>query len=583
MPLPVFLLVDADLPEWVATDLAQRYGDSYRIESVRDPNKASEALSALAHGGDEVALVLVGTALPQAATDRVLEEVRRFHSHAKRVLLVPPDAWSAAQTVDTVRDAMALGRVDYYVSRPLRAGDEVFHDAVSSFLLEWARDRRVVPQTIHVVGESWSGRAVQLREIFEQCSVPHEFSLADSEKGKAALARAGADVRLPIMLFPDGRVLSDPSDAEIAEVAGAAAEVEEHEFDVVIVGAGPSGLSAAVYAASEGLRVVVVDSGGIGGQARSSSLIRNYLGFPKGISGGRLAEQSYEQALVFGASFVFLHRATGLDASEDGLTVALVDGRRLHTRAVILATGARYRRLQIPSLEAFHGRGVFHGGPVAEAPSLTGKEVYVAGGGNSAGQAALHLARYARRVTLVVRADSLAAGMSSYLIRALEAAPNVEARVGTQVVDGGGRDTLTYLTLRDAAAGAETVDADALFVLIGAHPHTDWLPGDIARDEHGFVLTGADVPAAAWPLDRQPLDLETSMPRVLAAGDARHGSVKRVASAVGEGAAAVQLLHRLLADDVIHAGREVRRPTRAQAGAAASPRQARGTVRASTS
>ena len=450
---------------------------------------------------------------------------------------------------------MALGRIDYYVPSPAGSPDEVFHEAVSSFLLEWARDRSLVPQTVHIVGETWSGRAYELRKVFEQCAIPHTFCLADSDQGASCSPTAGPDAKLPLMVLPDGRVLNDPSNAEIAR-AGAPAGLEEHAFDVVIVGAGPAGLSAAVYGASEGLRVLVVDEGGIGGQARSSSLIRNYLGFAKGVSGSRLAEQAYEQAVLFGASFVFMHRATALARVGGRLSVSLADGRRVSAGAVILATGATYRRLDVPALEALHGAGVFYGGPVSEAPALSGKEAYIAGGGNSAGQAALHLARYARRVTLVVRAPSLEAGMSHYLVRGVEAAPNVEVRTGTEVVGGGGEGHLQQLVLRERATGEEdTVAADALFVLIGARPHTDWLPADIARDTHGFLLTGADIPDGYdWPLERRPLSLETSMPGVLAAGDVRHGSVKRVASAVGAGAIAVQLLHSLFADERVQPG-----------------------------
>jgi thioredoxin reductase (NADPH) len=320
------------------------------------------------------------------------------------------------------------------------------------------------------------------------------------------------------------------------------------------VGSGPAGLSAAVYGTSEGRRTIVVDEGGIGGQARSSSLIRNYLGFGKGVSGSRLAEQAYEQALAFGASFVFMHRAAALARSGHRLSVSLADGRSVSARAVILATGATYRRLDVPALETLHGAGVFYGGPLSEAHALSGKNTYIVGGGNSAGQAALHLARYARRVTLVVRAPSLEAGMSHYLVRGVEAAPNVEVRTGTTVVGGGGEGRLQQLILRERATGEEeAVAADALFVLTGARPHSDWLPADIARDEHGFLLTGAELPDGHdWPLERRPLSLETSMPGVLAAGDVRHASVKRVASAVGEGAIAVQLVQSLFAYERLH-------------------------------
>jgi thioredoxin reductase (NADPH) len=451
--------------------------------------------------------------------------------------------------VRAIRDSMALGRIDHYVIRPAGPGDEVFHQAVSSLLLEWARDRRIIPQTVHIVGETWSGRAFELREVFEQCAAPHAFCLAASDEGRQFLERAGPGAKLPLMVLPGGRVLSDPSNAEIAEIVGAPPDLEEREFDVAIVGAGPAGLSAAVYGASEGLRILVIDEGGIGGQARSSSLIRNYLGFPMGVSGSRLAEQAHQQAVAFGASFLFMHRAAALARSGDGLSVSLEDGRSVGARVVILANGATYRRLDVPSLESLRGAGVFYGGPVSEAPALKGKDAYIAGGGNSAGQAALHLARYARRVTLVVRAPSLGTGMSHYLVTAVEATPNLEVRTNTAVVGGGGDGRLEHLVLRDGSGREETLAADALFVLIGARPHVEWLPPAIARDAHGFLFTGADMPARDWPLDqRGPLPLETCMPGVLAVGDVRHGSVKRVASAVGEGAIAVQLVHTLFAD-----------------------------------
>jgi thioredoxin reductase (NADPH) len=552
MALPVLVAVDEDavvLAE-VEAQLLQRYGRDYRVECLRNPGEALRRLTELRDAGADVALVLAGLSSSGTTGGELLEHMRQLHPHAKRALLVAANVWTDGPTAEAIRASMALGRIDYYVLRPAASPDEVFHEAVSDFLLEWAMERRLVPQTVHIVGESWSGRAFELRDVFARCAVPHAFCLADSDEGRELVAKAGPAVTLPLMILPDGRVLSDPSDDEIAEAAGAPADLEEQVFDVVIVGSGPAGLSAAVYGASEGLRVLVVDAGGIGGQARSSSLIRNYLGFGRGVSGSRLASEAYEQAASFGASFLFLHRVAALDRSGDGLRVSLSDGRCIASSAVILATGASYRRLGIASLEALNGAGVFYGGPTSEAPGLTGKDVYVAGGGNSAGQAALHLARYARRVTLVVRAQSLEAAMSHYLIQAVEAAPNVEVRTGTAVVGGGGEGYLQHLLVRNVATGQETMlPADALFVLIGARPQTDWLPADIARDRYGFLLTGDDIPADQWPFERAPLALETTMPGVLAAGDVRHGSAKRVAAAVGEGSIAVQLLQRLLAEE----------------------------------
>lgn len=553
MSLPILLAVDKDQDALrvVETQLVQRYAHDYRIEGLGDPGVALQRLTELADAGEEVALVLAGSSESVTAGGGLLQHVRELHPHAKRALLVSRDVWADKPSADAIRVAIALGRIDHHVVRPAGSPDEVFHEAVSSFLLEWTRDRRIGPHTTHIVGEAWSGRAYELRDVFERCARPHAFCLADSDQGRELLAKAEPNSKLPLMILPDGRALSDPSNSDIAKAVGAPTDFEKGTYDVVIVGAGPAGLSAAVYGASEGLRVLVVDEGGIGGQATSSSLIRNYLGFPKGVSGSRLAQQAHEQASVFGAGFVFMHRATGLARSEDRLEVSLSNEQSVAARAVILATGATYRRLGVPALEALSGTGVFYGGPVSEAPALSGKDAYVAGGGNSAGQAALHLARYARRVTLLVRARSLAAGMSHYLVRGIETAPNVDVRTGTAVVDGGGEGRLQQLVLRDSSTGKRrTVAADALFVLIGARPHTEWLPPAIARDASGFLLTGEELSDNSdWPLKRRPYSLETSLPGVLAAGDVRRSSIKRVASAVGEGSIAIQLVQSLFTNE----------------------------------
>lgn len=553
MSLPVVLAVEEgpDALGIVQTQLNQRYSHDYRVICLGDPGAALKRLTELAHAGEEVALVLAGMPQPATARHGLLEQVRELHPRARRALLVPLDIWTDKPSADVVRTSIAFGGADYYLVRPASSPDEVFHEAVTSLLLEWATERRIVPHTVRIVGEAWSGRAYELREVFGRCAVPHAFSLADSDEGRRFLAQAGPDAKLPLMVLPGGRILSDPSNAEIAQAAGAPADIDEGIYDVVIVGAGPAGLSAAVYGGSEGLRVLVVDEGGIGGQARSSSLIRNYLGFPKGVSGSRLAEQAYEQASVFGASFVLMHRATALAREGQLLNVSLAGGQRLAARTVILATGATYRRLGVPALEALNGAGVFYGGPVSEAPAVSGKQAYVLGGGNSAGQAALHLARYARRVVLLVRAQELHAGMSDYLIRGIRATPNVDVRTGTAVVGGDGDGRLQQLVLCESRTGErETVPADALFVLIGAHPRTGWLPSEIARNASGFLLTGEELPGGCnWPQERRPYPLETSMPGVLAAGDVRHSSVKRVASAVGEGSIAIRLVQTLLADD----------------------------------
>jgi thioredoxin reductase (NADPH) len=549
MAAPVLLAVEEEPDALAAVDRAlnDRYACNYTVVCTSSAEDAVARLEQLAGDGDDVALVLAPQWLSGMTGTQLLAKVHRIHPHAKRGLLISWGDWTDEATGHAIFDAMAHGEIDYYVLRPARQPDEPFHHAVSSFLLEWSYARREASHTIHVVGETWSGRAYELRDVLQRCAFPHSFCLASSDEGRALIGADGNDSELPLVIFPDGTTLADPSDAEIAAAVGIGIDPQREEFDLLIVGAGPAGLSAAVYGASEGLNTLVVDAGGLGGQATSSSLIRNYLGFPRGISGGRLAEQAYEQAWVFGAKFAFMQRATGLVRDGDRLGVDLSIFGRVRVRAVVLATGAAYRRLDVPELDEFTGAGVFYSGPASEAPGLTGFDVCVVGGANSAGQAALHLARYARRVTLAVRAGSLGAGMSHYLARQVQANPNIDVRLGTEVVGGAGDVWLENVTLRTGGM-EETIPCAGLFLLIGARPHTDWLPPEVARDSRGFVLTGQDVAGMdAWPLERAPLGLETSMPGVLAAGDVRHGSVNRVASAVGEGGGAIQQVHGLFA------------------------------------
>ena len=556
MPEPVLVAVedDADALRDIERELRDRYARHYRVVCTRSAEEARARLADLAAAGDEVALVLAGQWLSGTTGSELLNEARHLHPRAKRGLLLGWGDWGDPATGEAIFDSIARGRIDHYVVRPSSSPDELFHQVISSMLLEWAEAQQTSPNTIHVVGESWSGRAFELRELLQRCAIPHSFCLADSKDGRAIVAEAGEGAELPLVAFPDGTVLRNPSNVEIAKASGSPVNPERADFDLVIVGAGPAGLSAAVYGASEGFGTLVVDEGGVGGQATSSSLIRNYLGFPRGVSGRRLAQQAYEQAWVFGAQFVFMQRVTHLRREHDGLSVTLSDFGRMRARAVLLATGASYRRLGVQALEALNGAGVFYGGAASAAPAMAGRDVYVLGGANSAGQAALHLARYARRVTLVVRAESLGAGMSDYLVRQVKAEPKLQVRLGSEIVGGGGDGWLERLVLRDRADGSEeTVEADVLFLMIGARPHTEWLPHEVDRDGEGFVLTGAELRGDRdWPLERGPFLLETSMPGVLAAGDVRHGSVKRVASAVGEGSVAIQLLHSLFAADGLH-------------------------------
>ena len=553
---PVLLAVeeDADTLLSIEQELRDRYGRHYRVGCLGSATEALTWLAELATAGEDVALILAGQRLSGTSGTELLDQARHLHPHAKRALVIEWGTFGDPETGEAIFEAIAYGRIDHYVLRPSAPPDELFHHTISSLVLDWAEARRAFPFTVQVVGQAWTGRAYELRTVLNQCAIPHSFSLADSPEGRAVVSAVGTSARLPIVVMPGGKVLQDPSNAEIAIASGSTVTPERKDFDLVIIGAGPTGLSAAVYGASEGFSTLVVDEGGIGGQATSSSLIRNYLGFPRGISGRRLAQQAYEQAWVFGAHFSFMQRAADLQRREDWLTVDLSDFGQVRGRAILLATGASYRRLGLPALEALNGAGVFYGGPSSEAPAVAGRDVFILGGANSAGQAALYLARYARSVTLVVRATSLDAGMSHYLVREVEATPNIEVRRRSGIVDGGGDGWLDHLVLRDQATGAEdTVGAGALFVMIGARPRTGWLPPEIDRDADDFVLTGADLSGSqVWPLERPPLLLETSMPGVFAAGDVRHGAGRRVAASVGEGAVAIQLLHQLYAADQRH-------------------------------
>jgi thioredoxin reductase (NADPH) len=556
MAHPVLLAVDDDPAHLgaVEAELRERYSRDYTVMCDSSCADAVLTLERLREEGARVALVLSGQWLSGMTGSELLARVHELHPHAKRGLLIEWGGWGDKATGEAIHEAMAHGRIDYYVLRPAGRPDEVFHSAVSSFLLEWSHSQKNAPHTIYVVGRSWSGRAYAIRDALERCAIPHSFCLADSDKGRELLAGVDEDAELPLIVLPTGDVLTDPSDAQIAEAAGARVDLRGSEFDVVIVGAGPAGLSAAVYGASEGFNTLVVDKGGIGGQATLSSLIRNYLGFPRGVSGARLSEQAYEQAWVLGANFAFMEAVEALEPADGRIRVTLSEHGPVTARAVILATGATYRRLGVPELEELNGAGVFYGGPASEAHGLKGLDVVVVGGANSAGQAALHLARFARRVTLVVRAGSLAAGMSHYLARQIETTANVDVRLRSEVVGGGGEDGwLRRLVIRGGNGDEETVEARGLFLMIGARPRTDWLPDEIARDQRGFVLTGADLAGDdRWPLERSPFLLETSMPGVLAAGDVRHGAVKRVASSVGEGSIAIQLVHQLVAEERLH-------------------------------
>ena len=537
----------------VEEELCRRYASDYEVVCERSPLAALRALEELRAAGEHVAVVLAAHWMSEMEGAALLARTRDLHPLARRALLIPWGGWGDRPTADAVLRAMALGQIDYYALKPWHSPDEFFHRTVSEYLHEWSRAALARPQEVAVVAEPRAPRTHELRSLLARNGVPHAFHAPDSAEGRRLIEAGGVDFTgVPLVTMLDGTVLVDPSNARLAAAYGVSTELDKdaHEFDVVVVGAGPGGLAAAVYAASEGLRTLVVERESIGGQAGSSSLIRNYLGFSRGVTGAELAQRAYQQAWIFGTRFVLMREAVEL-RSEDGRQVLeIADEGSVTARAVVLATGVSYRRLGAPGLEELAGAGVFYGASVAEASGLTGEDVFVVGGGNSAGQAAMHLARFARRVTMVVRGGALAATMSRYLIDEIEAAANVEVLPRTEVVAAHGDARLERITLRDRADGTEhEVPAAALFVLIGARPHTDWLPGAIERDPLGYVQTGPDVhPYDRWPLGRPPQPFETSVPGVFAVGDVRNRSVKRVASAVGEGSVVIQQVHQHLAE-----------------------------------
>jgi thioredoxin reductase (NADPH) len=542
---------DTDALGRVAEELKRRYGSDYRVECARSPNAALALLQELHDAGDPVALVLAAQWMEEMRGPELLARVRELHPLARRAVLIPWGGWGHRPTADAVMRAMALGHIDYYVLKPSTSPDEYFHRTVCEYLHEWSRTGIVRTQEIEVVAERRSPRTHEMRSSLARNGVPHRFYEPGTEEGRRLLEAAGVEFTgVPVVTMVDGRVLVDPTATELAEAYGVSTEIEDvRDFDVVVVGAGPGGLAAAVYAASEGLGTLVVEREAIGGQAGTSSLIRNYLGFSRGVTGAELAQRAYQQAWIFGTRFVLMRTARRLGA-RDGRHVIEVSGEgEVTARAVVLATGVSYRRLGAPGLEELTGSGVYYGASVAEASGLSGEEVYVVGGGNSAGQAAVHLSRFARRVTMLVRGPSLNETMSRYLIDEIGAAANVEVMPRTQVVAAAGAGHLERLTLRGGEDGSEwEVPAAALFVLIGAQPHTSWLPPAIERDERGYIQTGPLVhPYDRWPLARQPQPYETSIPGVFAVGDVRARSVKRVASAVGEGSVVIQQVHHYLA------------------------------------
>ena len=555
MSQPVLFVIDDDagVVHALRDDLGRRFGEDFRVIGESSAAAGLATLRELADEHEPVALLIVDHDMSEMPGVDFLARAHEMHPLAKRVLLVERDYSVRSPVVQ----AMTLGQADYHITKPWMLEQDLYRE-ISEFLAEWAKDQQAGFELFHVIGRLQDRSTHELRELLTRFNVPFHFHAADSEQGRHLLENKGLDAsRLPVMIRHDDYTMVEPTPAQIIEAVGGSIYSDVDECDVVIVGAGPAGLTAAVYAASEGLQTVVLEETVSGGQAGSSPMIRNYPGFPHGISGHELTRRACEQAWMFGAHMVFSQPTVGLEWRGDERVVHLADGHQIAARAVIVATGIAWRRLGVPRLEALVGSGVFYGAAGSETRAMEGRDVFVVGAGNSAGQTALHLARYARQVTMLVRGDSLARSMSDYLIREIEATSNITVRLHTEVTDGHGKDHLDALTLHDRLHDrTEQVPAAALFVLIGGEPRTHWLP-DTIQLEGGYILTGRDVVRdgahpSRWPLDRAPLPLETSMPGVFAAGDARYRSIKRVASAVGDGATVVRLVHEYLAAE--HAG-----------------------------
>lgn len=535
MPEPIVFVVDEnrDTLAFLTSALERRFGTDYRILSDSSVASASRTLLEVCDRGEPVALV--------AATS--LEWLAQVHDICPKASRCVLTSYGDAAAYPAIRRAIVLGQVDSYLLRHVGDPEERLYPVVSEILGRWMRAARPRVPLVRVVGERWAGRCHELRDLLERSSIPYEFHAHDSDEGRHLLECAGHRGGLPAVLFAD-HCLCDPTNVQIAEMLGARTEPEGGPYDLVVVGGGPAGLAAAVYGASDGLRTLVVERQVVGGQAGTSSMIRNYLGFPRGITGAELAARAHEQASSLGAEFLVTRGVTRLEARGTDRIVVLDEGIEVCARAVVIATGVSYNRLDVDGLGTLFGKGVFYGAATAEAPAFVGRDVFVVGGGNSAGQAALHLAKYAGTVTMIVRSDALA--MSDYLIKQIARTVNIHIRLDTEIVGVEGTRGLEAIEVTNTATRAtERLSGSAVFVLIGAGPHTSWLEKALQRDRQGHILTGRHVVRGgagepAWREKRDPYMLETSLPGVFAAGDVRHGSPRGVAAAVGDGAIAIR-------------------------------------------
>jgi thioredoxin reductase (NADPH) len=545
MAKPAILAVDDDVAVVAAVvrDLRQRYGEDYRVLRATSGPEALEVLADLVLKDRPVAAVVSDQRMPGMTGIEVLQAVRQQAPDAKLLLL------TAYADTDVAIRAINDIALDYYLMKPWDPPEDRLYPVLDDLLRDWAHDHPDRDSELRVVGHRWSERTHEVKTFLTHNHVPYRWLEVDQSDEATRLLDVAGEGELPVVALPDGSVLRSPAPAELATALGLSTRATKPLYDLCVVGAGPAGLAAAVYAASEGLQVVVVERDAPGGQAGQSASIENYLGFPKGLSGADLTHRAVAQASRFGAEMVLARDVVGFETRGPVRAVLLEGSADIEARAVLVASGVSYRRLDAPGLDDFVGRGIYYGASASEATQTVGEDVYVVGAANSAGQAVLNFARYARKVVLVVRGTSLEASMSQYLVTRILTTPNVEVRLQTEIVGTRGDGHLEGITLCDKGAGSvDDVDTSGVYVFIGAAPRTEWLGSSVERDERGFVLTGPDLPAElAWPLERGPFALETSVPGVFAAGDVRLDSMKRVASAVGEGAMSVYLVHRYLA------------------------------------
>ena len=547
---PVILIVD-DEPgdqQAIERDLRVKYGHQFEVLLANSGHEALEILKQLKLRSQAVALLLVDQHMPGMNGVELLEQAIPLFPGAKRILT------ASYADGDAAIKAINAAQVDYYLVKPWDPPEEHLYPVLADLLGDWLVDYRPPFEGIRVIGHQWSALSHDLKDFLARNQIPYRWlDIEASDEARVLAENAGLDVsRLPVVLFSDGTHLAQPTHLQLAEKIGLETHARRPFYDLIIVGGGPAGLAAAVYGASEGLRTALIEREAPGGQAGTSSRIENYLGFPVGLSGADLARRAVEQAERFGVEIISPQEVTGIQPQEPYRIVTLSDGSELSCHTLLIATGVSYRKLDAPGIEKLTGAGVYYGAAMTEAFSIQGQEVFIVGGANSAGQAAMYFSRFAKHVTVLVRGDSVAKDMSQYLINEIGATRNIDVQVNSSVIEAHGEESLEALTIANSKTGeVKTVPAKALFIFIGAMPRTDWLAGIVERDEQGFILSGPVLVSGGrrpegWTLDRDPFLLETSVSGIFVAGDVRSGSVKRVASGVGEGSVTVQFIHHYL-------------------------------------